>query len=289
MNSKLSKAILDNTTSIRNTLPIFQASINAIEGVQSRQQYHTMMEWLSPTDFPAQQHDIIVRRQEGTGRWFLDSLEFKKWLQGSDKTLFCPGIPGAGKTMIAAIAIDHLRKTTQYNEVGVAFLYCHYKAQVDHNASNLLSALLKQLVESRPDIAAPVTQMYKNHLEKRNRPSVDEIFQALLSVCSNYTKVHIVVDALDECADRDGSRSLLIDKLCAVQSRIDAQLLFTSRFIPDITRKVKSNLTIEIRASEDDVRRFLEGQIPRLPRCIQRDKELKSVIQDKITEAVDGM
>jgi hypothetical protein len=43
------------------------------------------MEWLSPTDFPAQQRDIIIRRQEGTGQWFVDSPEFKRWLQGSDK------------------------------------------------------------------------------------------------------------------------------------------------------------------------------------------------------------
>jgi hypothetical protein len=108
-----------------------------------------MIEWLSPTDFPVQQHDIITRRQEGTGQWFLESLEFGKWLQGSNKTLFCPGIPGAGKTMIAAIAIDHPCKTIKYNKVGVAFLYCNYKAQAIQSASNLLSALLKQLAHCR--------------------------------------------------------------------------------------------------------------------------------------------
>jgi hypothetical protein len=66
------------------------------------------MQWLSLTDFPTQQHDITSRKQDGTGQWVLDSAEFKKWLDGPDKTLFCPGIPGAGKTMMAAIAIDHL-------------------------------------------------------------------------------------------------------------------------------------------------------------------------------------
>jgi Cdc6-like AAA superfamily ATPase len=248
-----------------------------------------MMEWLSPTDFPAQHHDIIVRRQEGTGRWFLDSLEFKKWLQGSDKTLFCPGIPGAGKTMIAAIAIDYLRTTPQYKEAGIAFLYCNYKAHADQNTLNLLSALLKQLAQSRADVAAPVAQIYDKHSKQGSRPSIDEIFQALLSICSNYKKVHIVVDALDECDDSDGSRGLLIDKLYELQSRTGVQLLFTSRIISDITERLKSSLTIEVRASGEDVRRFLEGQIPRLPRCIQQDEGLKNVIKDKIIEAIDGM
>jgi len=89
------------------------------------------MEWLSPIDFPAQQHDIITQRQEGTGQWFLDSPEFKRWLQGSDKTLFCPGIPGAGKTMMAAIAIDHLCRTAQCGDIVVAYLFRNYKAQAD--------------------------------------------------------------------------------------------------------------------------------------------------------------
>jgi hypothetical protein len=88
------------------------------------------MEWLSPTDFPAQQHDI-TRRQKDTGQWLLDSPQFRRWLQGLDKTLFCPGIPGAGKTMMAAIAITHLCRTAGCDDIGVAYLFCNYKAQTD--------------------------------------------------------------------------------------------------------------------------------------------------------------
>ena len=131
----------DNTISIRNALPTLQASIVAIGDTQSLQQHHAIMEWLSPTDFPAQQHDIITRRQEGTGQWF------KRWLQGSDKTLFCPGIPGAGKTMMAAIAVNHLCRTAGCDDIGVAYLFYNYKAQADQSASGLLAALLKQLVQ----------------------------------------------------------------------------------------------------------------------------------------------
>jgi hypothetical protein len=247
------------------------------------------MEWLSLTDFPAQQHDIITRREEGTGQWFLDSQEFKRWLQGSDKTLFCPGIPGAGKTMMAAIVIDHLCKTALYDDIGVAYLFCNYKAQADQSAPSLLTALLKQLVQSRPDIAAPVTHMYDRHLKQRSRPSLDDLFGALQSICSNYAVVHIVVDALDECADRDGGRGRLIYKLRELQMRTDVRLMFTSRFIPEIMQNFCSIPTLEVRASEEDVRRYVSGQMPRLPNCIKRDDELKRTVQNKIIEAVDGM
>jgi hypothetical protein len=244
-----------------------------------------MMQWLSPTDFPVQQHDIISRRQEGTGQWFLDSLKFKSWLQGLDKKLFCPGIPGAGKTMIAAIAIDYLSRTTQV-DVGLAYLFCNYKSQLDQSVYSLLSALLKQLVQSRPDIAAPVARLYGHHLKQKRRPSLAEIFTALLAVCSNYARVYIVVDALDECIDQDHTQNELVEKLDELQTRTNAQLLFTSRFIPGIIEKFRLNPVLEVRARGEDVTRFIAGQWSRLPKY---DEQLKHTIQDRIVKATDGM
>jgi hypothetical protein len=294
--SKLSLAVKKDTSFVRDTIPSLQTDVVAIQDVQNLQwdaqklqQHDAIMHWLSPTDFPAQQHDIISRRQEGTGQWFLNSSQFKRWQQGSDKTLFCPGIPGAGKTMMAAIAIDHLCRTILCDDVGVAYLFNNYKAQTDQSALSLLAALLKQLVQSRPDIAATVTHMYDDHSKRKSRPSLDEIFGALQSVCSNYTTVYIVVDALDECADRDGARGQLIDELLELQARTDVRLLFTSRFIPEITHKFQLNPMLEVRASEEDVRRFVAGQIPHLRNFVQRNEELKETIQDKIVKAVDGM
>ena len=64
--------------------------------------------------------------------------------------------------------------------------------------------------------------------------------------------------------------------------------MFTSRFIPDIVNKFSTALTLEIRASEEDVRRNVSGQILHLPKCIQRDAALQRIV-DKVIEAVDGM
>ena len=94
---------------------------------------------------------------------------------------------------------------------------------------------------------------------------------------------------MDECADRNGVRSRLINKLRELQARIDVQLLFTSRFIPDITQKFQLNPILEVRASEEDVRRFVAGQMSRLPNCIQRNDELTRAVQNKIVEAVNGI
>src|SRR5947207_3898983 len=113
------QVIKQNIVSVQNALLPLQVSTSAIRDAQSLQRHYTIMEWLSPIDFPAQQHDIITQRQEGTGQWFIDTPEFKRWLHGYDKTLFCPGIPGAGKTMMAAITIDHLLGIRGCSDIGV--------------------------------------------------------------------------------------------------------------------------------------------------------------------------
>jgi DNA replication protein DnaC len=132
-------------------------------GAKEREQHQAVMFWLSPIDFAARQHDTISCKEKDTGQWFLDSAEFEAWQQGSEKTLFCPGIPGAGKTMMAAVAIDYLCKRAQTEDIGVAYVFCSYKNQLEQTVIALLAAVVKQLVQSRPDIAAPIAQMYENH------------------------------------------------------------------------------------------------------------------------------
>ena len=48
--------------------------------------------WLSPLDFASKHADAVSRRQQGTGRWLLESSEFRSWIQTPGKVLWCPGI-----------------------------------------------------------------------------------------------------------------------------------------------------------------------------------------------------
>jgi hypothetical protein len=188
--------------------------------------------------------------------------------------------------MIAAIAVDHLLKTTQSSSIGVAYVYCNYKAQEEQDTNNLLAAILKQLVQARPSLMEPVERLYMQHAKRGTRPSVDEIFAALQSVLAKFSAVHVVVDALDECRDSDGTRRLFLAKLRDLQAKTALRLMITSRFIPDVVDEFKTALRLEVQASDEDVKRFVAGQIYRLPKCIQRDTALQEIVQDKIIEAV---
>ncbi|KAH8726741.1 hypothetical protein GQ44DRAFT_613477, partial [Phaeosphaeriaceae sp. PMI808] len=285
--SKLSQAIGSQLGSIKVESEIIKAGVEDIKKGQDLQKHHRIMDWLSSADFPAQQSDFIARRQEDTGLWFLNSSEFTEWVNGTNQTLFCPGIPGAGKTMMAAITVDHLQKNEQTPNVGVVYIYCNYQRQADQSTSILLAAMLKQLVQDRPSIAEPVSILYDKHRPRATRPTLEEMLSTLRTVLANYSRVYVVVDALDECLQQD--RRQLLKTLRDLQSNASLCLMATARFIPDIVEEFTEMPKLEVRAGDADVKRYVVGQIGRLPRCIQRDDNLQVLIQDKIVEAVDGM
>src|SRR5271155_4005075 len=72
---------------------------------QDDQESQKILDWLTPIDYAPQHSDFISRRQEGTGQWLLNSDQFQTWLNTTKQTLFCPGMPGAGKTMITSIVV----------------------------------------------------------------------------------------------------------------------------------------------------------------------------------------
>jgi Cdc6-like AAA superfamily ATPase len=97
---------------------------NGITQLRKHNEYQAVLDWLTPVDYATQQSDFISRRQEGTGQWLLDSDQFRNWVDQSNQTLFCPGIPGAGKTMMTSTVVEHLQtRFRNDSSVGIAYIY----------------------------------------------------------------------------------------------------------------------------------------------------------------------
>jgi Cdc6-like AAA superfamily ATPase len=246
-----------------------------------------LLEWVSRSDYPAQQSTIIRERQEGTGQWFLTASEMIRWKDEVKATLFCPGIPGAGKTMVAAIAIDYLLRSVQSDSHGVAYIYCNYKAQQQEDILSLLAAILKQLSQGQLSTMKHVEQLHQRHAQCGTRPSLNDICDTLEHVLSDYLTVYIVIDALDEC--QDSTRRQLVAKLRFFQTGRDVRLLVTSRPMPEIGSDYRAALRLEVRATKEDLKRFVAGRICELSVAIRRDTVLQEMVQEKITEAAGGM
>jgi len=257
---------------------------------QLDQEQQAIFDWITPIDYALQQNDHIRRQQPGTGQWLLDSAEYQTWLKTSKQTLFCPGIPGAGKTILTSIVVDDLcKRFYDCPTVGIAYVYYDFRRQDEQKADDILANLLKQLAQDQSSLSGTVRDLYDRHKDKRTRPLVDEISKALYSITTLYSRVFIVVDALDECRESDGCRTKFLSEIFKLQANCGASILATSRFLPEITDNFKEATTLEIRASNDDVQIYLDGHMFRLPGFVRRRLELQDEIKTAILKAVDGM
>jgi Cdc6-like AAA superfamily ATPase len=260
------------------------ATKDAVDRLHDRQDQVTL-DWLTPIDYALPQSDFISRRQEGTGQWLLNSDIFKNWVSQSKQTLYCPGIPGAGKTMITSIIVDHLRTEFQDDiDIGIAYIYCDYRRQ-EQKPIDLLKSLLKQLVQKQPSMPESIKSLYERHKDVRTTPSLDEILKVLYSVVANYSRVFIIIDALDECQNR----RRLLSEIFSLQVETEVNFFATSRFIPEIMAEFQGSMMLEIRATDEDVRRYLDSRMLQLPPYIFRSHALQEEVKTTIVKAVDGM
>lgn len=215
-----------------------------------------------------------------------------------EQTLFCPGIPGAGKIILASIVIEYLLQRQEdhvlsKDRIGVAYIYCDFRRPEEQTLENLLRSLLRQLVQQQLLIPDAIRALYDRYKDKPLQPSYEEIRTALTSVTTLYSRVFIVIDALDECPK--GCRIRFLSEVVRLQDKTGANLFATSRDVPDIRELFTRclHVSMEIRASDEDLMVYLESNMSELPaldgHCLQLQEQLKSDIKTAIIKAVDGM
>ncbi|KAJ7241278.1 ankyrin repeat-containing domain protein [Mycena rebaudengoi] len=285
--SNMQRQEIDRTrTEVKNVAQNQQDLQDLVEREKIVKERKEIFDWLSPPNFFVRHADIFETRQEGTGLWFLRERKFQDWLSLGG-TLWCRGIPGAGKTVLASIVVDYLRNELQGNSTGVAAAYLNHKESEVQSPSNILAGLWWQLVAERP-ISPVVRQLYGKHQNQRTRPSLVEVREILRSTVAVYSKLFIVVDALDEYSE--AHRDILLKALAAMGGSVS--LMLTSR--PNIASEsfFPTASVVEIRAKKEDIRRYVEAQTRnsfRLSKHVKARPELRDEIETKIAENADGM
>lgn len=184
--------------------------------------------------------------------------------------------------------VHHIQTVVSRPDVAVACIYCDYKEQTRQTVPELVASLLKQLMQDRPETSDNVISLYERHLVNNTRPTQEELTQALRSEIGLYSKVFVVVDALDECLE--GNQRRLITELRSLGDTVS--MLVTSRRLALIEELFLSAKRLDIYATNEDVQKYVEGRIaqePRLARVVGTDPALRETVVKQITGNVEGM
>ncbi|KAL4782158.1 hypothetical protein BJX76DRAFT_369374 [Aspergillus varians] len=264
--------------------------IASLPPIKQRQFRDKVLSWLSPLDYNAKQKDIFARRTPGTGAWLLDtSSPFATWVETPGQTLYCSGIPGAGKTVLASIVIEHLRQMLCDDNVGIAYIYCAYNER--HKADDLIACLLKQLAFQIPSLPEEVRKLYDLYQKQKLVPQKMDLISALLSIISSFSRVFIVIDAIDEL--QDDIRADFLDCINKIKPRVN--MFVTSR--PNASDLIKNLLQCDqqqdIRARNEDIEAHVRREIKKptfiLSREVSANPDLYLSIEKEVVGNADGM
>ena len=114
--------------------------------------------------------------------------------------------------------------------------------------------------------------------------------ELLKSEARRYSRVFIVVDALDECLSDTHTGIGLVRELKALRPVVN--LMVTARSLKILQRDFNITTTLEVIASADDIRNYVGYRIseePRLSQHVSEDATLREDIIQAVLETSKGM
>lgn len=172
--------------------------------------------------------------------------------------------------------------------IGVAFIYCNYSEAEKQSATNLLKSILLQLASRKRETIEELTAAYKKHSKEGTSPCLLECCHLLHAVTALFSKIYLVIDALDECAER--TRDMLVAEIGTMKPQIN--VLCTSRHTFTNCFSTEDASYLEVKANASDIRHYLDKRItesPKLQALIKKDGNIQDIITSGVANKANGM
>lgn len=215
------------------------------------------------------------------------------WAAGAGKTVMayetylCARIANTNLTepFIRSIIVDFIRKHQWNDSVAVLCVYCNYRESSDHNISRIIANILRQVVDTHRARSEAAMGMYQLHRQRNTKPELPELLAALSADLKDFSRIFLVIDALDEYSETEGSRNSLLQSLRTMGG--NASLLVTSRDILSVANIMDGALRLDIIAHDQDIRSYIRHRISCSPR--RAIKDLVEDVERTVSESVKGM
>ena len=166
---------------------------------------------------------------------------------------------------ISSLVIDSLCDQAREEDIAVAGLYCDYLSQQEQTITNMMGAILRQLV-GRGDIPEYLREAFnKGKMEFGGRGlRLLDIMGMIKTAIASLSQVFICIDALDECLPKH-LPELLGSLRDIIREFPRTRIFLTGRrhVSDDIQRYFSRAVVIPIAPNPSDIKSYLEMRLDR--------------------------
>ncbi|PVH97376.1 ankyrin [Periconia macrospinosa] len=221
---------------------------------ESPEEIKAIRNWLEPTEYwldSGEYRKHLASHVNGTGAWLTSSETYNQWLKSKDHgLLWIKGIPGSGKSVVAAHLIDELTRANS----GAPVLYFFFRQIIDanHGPAALLRDWLDQILQYSPPLQKRLKELRKDR-RTIGSMSMEDLWKLLhLAFGGLPGQVVCVADALDEMDQ--GNDSFLRSLADLGQWRpTRVKVIITSRPVLSVEAPLRHATGFQMRLVEDQV------------------------------------
>ena len=159
--------------------------------------------------------------------------------------------------------IDDLCDGPSEEDIAIAMFYCDFRDQKEQTTTNIMGAILKQLI-ARGEVLEHVQKAFQKAKKEVGGRGLrlPDIVQSLKQAVATLPRVFICIDALDECPSKH-LLDLLLSLKDILQESPRVRIFLTGRpqVEAEITRYFTATVMASISPKAHDIKRYLEKKL----------------------------
>ena len=184
--------------------------------------------------------------------------------------------------------IDSLCDQTGREDIAVIGLYCDFLAQREQSSTDMLGAILKQLI-CRGKIPEHIREAFRKAKKEfgGRGPRLPDLVELMKKAIVSLPLVFICIDAIDESIPRH-RRELLESLREIIRVSINTRIFLTGRphIEDEIVKGFSKVVRIHFSPTQDDIKSYLEMRLSRDTDPYAMDDELRTDIMRVIPERI---
>ncbi len=252
------------------------------------------MTWLNGPDPSTNYNKAIKDRNPKTGSWFIRSSAYTDWKATRGSFLWLHGIPGCGKTILCSnILKNMLDQHHSKPNSAVLFFYFDFNDADKQRHEKMIRSLICQL--SKCSAISVLQDLYGSCPDGNRQPTGEMLLSTLRQMVTSLGDIYIILDALDECVERDE----LLEYLKQILSweDVNVHVLATSRREPEIEdaltplTNTQTRINIQSNLVNADIRTYVHDrlQVDRKLKRWQKNPKVQREIEDTLMKKAHGM